>query len=148
MRYCYVGSGIAWCYCAARGRWLRHIADPPAGKRSLRGTAPGDAAKHRAARQSGRAGVVEVEQSAEHLTRGERAPNWAVAGVENLRIGRDFESAEREGDTARDRVGLERWILQRDRPVRFRDRETPRAAAILYVRIERLVARDGRVEGL
>src|SRR5260221_2613252 len=84
-------------------------------------------------------GIVEPEDAAYQLAGGIQAGNRRAVRAHHLRVGIDLQAAERERDAAGDRIGLEGRRIEGVRPVRFRNREAPRASSVLDVGVERNV---------
>ena len=80
------------------------------------GGGAGDAAEHGAVGEAGAAGIVEVEDAADHLARRIKAGDGQAVGVDDARAGVDLDAAEGEGEAAGDGIGLERRLLDGDRP--------------------------------
>src|SRR4029079_13258515 len=119
-----------------------HLCRPLAGRRS------GDPTEHRAGHQAGSAGIVEIEQASDKLTRGAQTGDGLAIGVDHAPRCVDFQPAEREGNSTRYGVSFERRLIDRVGPVRFVDGEGFGATAILDVRIELDVRAHRFVVGL
>src|ERR1700716_2663035 len=101
---------------------------------------PRDAAEHRARREAGPAGVVEIEQSADQFAGRIEAADRLVVGIEHFAVGGDAHAAEGEGQSAGDGVAFERRLIDRVGPVALVDGEAFGVPAVLDVWIERNVA--------
>jgi hypothetical protein len=97
-----------------------------------------DPAEHRPGHQAGAAGVVEIEEPADQLARGEQAGDRRAVGADHRRSVVDLQAAEGEGDAAGHGIGLERRrsivLAQLD----FGTARPAVPAAVLDVRIERV----------
>src|SRR5262245_37438187 len=110
-----------------------------AAARTSAGGGAGDAAEHGAVGEAGAARIVEVEDAADHLARRIEAWNRQAVGVDDARAGVDLDAAEGEGEAAGDGIGLERRLLDDDRPVGLRHGQPDGAASVLDVGVERYV---------
>src|SRR5262245_37694705 len=86
------------------------------------GAASGEMAEHHVAGLPG-AGRVVVEEQSDHGAGGVEALDRLVAGVDHARLRVDLDAAEAEGDAAGHRIGAERPLHDRHRPVRFLRRD-------------------------
>ena len=84
--------------------------------RRRRRVASRDAAEHGAAHEPRRTGIVEIEKAAHHLARCIKSGDRLVVRIHDLRVVRDPQAAERERDAARDGVGFEWRVLERESP--------------------------------
>src|SRR3982074_3767690 len=73
----------------------------------LAGARSGNPAEDRTRHEAGAAGVVEVKDAPDHLAGREKSVNGFAFGVDHLRLRVHLDPAERKGNTAGDRIGLE-----------------------------------------
>ena len=86
-----------------------------------------------------------IKESAHEFARGVQARNYVAVGIDDLGAGIDTQAAERKGDAAGHTVDLERWLIDRVRPVRFRHRQSLGAAPVLDIGIEENIGAHGRI---
>src|SRR6185369_16406869 len=110
------------------------------------GAPAGQMAEHRIAGLAGARRVV-VKEQPNDIAGGKQALDRLIAGVDDARLGIDLDAAEAESDAARDRIGAERALDDRHRPVRFLWRDADGALAVELARHERDVGAAGGVEG-
>src|SRR5262249_38135640 len=129
--------------------WLRPDASFASMSRSVlagaAGAGSGNLAEYGAGHQAGTAGIVEVEQAADHFAGRVKSADRLIVGVEHFGIGIDAQTAECERDSAGDGIAFERRRIDRVRPVAFVHSEPLRASAVLDVRVERHIGAHGRV---
>src|SRR3954462_1764358 len=82
------------------------------------GALAGEMAEHRVTSLAG-AGWIVVKEQPDDITGSKQSLDRLVAGVDHARLGVDRNAPEAEGDAARDRVGAERTLHDRHRPVRL-----------------------------
>src|SRR5262245_8192113 len=119
MGYCYTACGIVGL-AIKTDVGSGNVYNSPAVDRRPGRAASRDTPEHSPTHQASGAGIIEVEQTAEHFSGREQPRNHAMLRIQDLRFGRDLEAAEGEGDAAGHRIGFERWVLDRHGPVRFR----------------------------
>src|SRR5687767_6840556 len=80
-----------------------------------------DLAEHRTVGEPRAAGIVEPEDPAHQLARSVEALDRLAVRVDHLRVRVDLQAAKAERDATSHSVGLERWRVQRVRPIGFID---------------------------
>src|SRR5262249_59299439 len=111
------------------------------------GAAAGEIAEHRIAGLPG-AGRVVMEEQPDDVAGGIETLDRLAAAVDDARLRVDLDAAEAEGDAARHRIGAERSLDDRHRPVRLPGRDADRALAIKLAGHEGHVRTAGGVEPL
>jgi len=85
----------------------------------------GNFAEDHAFQHGGGTGVGAVVD-ADDLAGGIKARDWPTVAVENASPSVDLESTERENIGGDDWIGVERWLVERQRPIRFWRQESLR----------------------
>src|SRR5215472_18496648 len=103
----------------------------------MRGSFAGKTAEDRAGHQPGAAGVVMIKEPADDFASSKETGDLPAGSVLDLRLVRDLESAEGEGDAGRHRVGLIRRLIESLRPVGLVDRQACGAQPVENIGVER-----------